>query len=144
MVSSHGVALGLNKGLNRFVPFYQERRQYDRMTGTIVLVLCSIVAFGAALAALVFGLRGVIGGHIAPDPLALSLLLILVWGVAPLEALDDVTGKRFAIFASPRAVFLRRHILTPSLIRLAAVLALVLFERDAVFLAVAYQTDTSG
>lgn len=136
MVGSHVVALGLDKGLSRFVPIYQERGQYDRMAGAIVLVLCTIVAFGAALAALVFGLRGVIGGHVAPDPLAFSLLLIFVW-MAPLEALDDVTVKLFAIFASPRAVFLRRHILTPCL-RLAAVLALVLFEGDAVFLAGAY------
>lgn len=136
MMGSHIVALGLNKGLSRFVPIYQERRQYDKMAGTIVLVLCTIAVFGVAVAALVFGFGGVFGGYVAPDPLALSLLLILMW-MAPLQALDDVTVTLFAIFASPRAVFFRRHVLTPGL-RLAAVLALVLFGGDAVFLAVAY------
>jgi len=136
MIISHIVALGLDKGLSRFVPIYQERGQYDKMAGTIILVICSMVVFGAALAALVAGLAGVIGGHLTPDPLALSLLIVYVWA-APLEALDDVTVKLFAIFASPRAVFFRRHILTPSL-RLAAILALVCFGGDVVFLAVAY------
>ncbi len=136
MLGSHVVALGLNKGLSRFVPIYQERGEYERMAGTIVLVLCTMVVLGTAMVALAFGLAGVIGGHLAPDPLALTLLLILVW-VAPLQALDDVSVKLFAIFATPRAVFFRRHILTPGL-RLTAVLALVFFEGDAVFLALAY------
>ncbi|MEE9398190.1 MAG: oligosaccharide flippase family protein [Methylococcales bacterium] len=136
MIGSHFVALGLNKGLNRFVPIYQERGQYDMMAGTIVLVLCTMLVFGSAMAALVFGLGGVFGGYFAPDPLSLSLLLIFIW-VAPIQALDDATVKLFAIFASPRSVFFRRHILTPGL-RLSAVLALVFFEGDAVFLAVAY------
>ncbi|MEE9398192.1 MAG: oligosaccharide flippase family protein [Methylococcales bacterium] len=136
MIGSNFVALGLNKGLNRFVPIYQERGQYDMMAGTIVLVLCTMVVFGSAMAALIFGLGGVIGGSLAPDPLSLSLLLIFVW-VAPLQALDEATVKLFAIFTSPRSVFFRRHILTPGL-RFAAVLALIFFEGDAVFLAVAY------
>lgn len=136
MFGSHLVGLGFEKSLNRFVPIFQERREFDKMAGTVVLALGAIAACGVALIAAVYGLQGVIAERAAPDPLALSLLLILIC-MAPVQALDNMTVRLFAIFASPRAVFLRRYVLTPGL-KLGAVLALVLFQGGAVFLAVAY------
>lgn len=130
--------LGLDKSLDRFVPIYQERRAYEKMAGTILLVFGMIVCCGAGLVALLYGLQGLVGQRLAPDSLALSLLLIFVCMV-PVQALDNQTVRLFAIFASPRAVFLRRHVLTPGL-KLAAVLALIAFQGDAVFLALAYLT----
>ncbi len=132
------VSVGLDKSLTRFVPIYQERREFEKMAGTIVLVLGTILACGAAFVALIYGLRGVIGEHVAPDPLALSLLLIFVF-MTPVQALDNLTVSLFANFASPRAVFFRRYVLTPGL-KLVAVLALVFFQGGAVFLTVAYLT----
>lgn len=136
MLGSHLMGLGLERSVNRFVPIYQERREFERMAGALILAVGAICGCGIALVALVYGLRGVIGELAAPDPLALSLLLILVC-MAPVQALDNLTVKLFAIFASPRAVFLRRYALTPGL-KLAAVLALLAFHGDAVFLALAY------
>jgi O-antigen/teichoic acid export membrane protein len=135
MFGSHVVGLGLERSVNRFVPIYHERREYDKMAGAILFVIGVICTCGLALVAMVYGLQGLIAERAAPDPLALSLLLILIC-MAPVQALDDLTVRLFAIFASPRAVFLRRYVLTPTL-KLAAVLAVVTFHGDAVFLAVA-------
>jgi O-antigen/teichoic acid export membrane protein len=135
-VGAHLVGLGLDKGVTRFVPIYQERRRYDAMAGTIALALATMAGFGIAFVTLVIGVAGVVGERVAPDARSLSLLLVLIWA-APLQAVDNVTVKLFAIFASPRAVFFRRHVLTPGL-RLAAVAALLAFEGDALFLAFAW------
>ena len=136
LFGSHVVGLGLAKGLNRYVPIYQERGQYDRMAGTVVLALGATVGCGLAVVLLVAGLMKFVGTTLIDDPLALTLVLILIC-VAPLQALDQMSVKLFAIFASPRALFLRRHVLGPGL-KLGAVLLLIAFQGDAVFLAVAY------
>jgi O-antigen/teichoic acid export membrane protein len=136
LFGSHVVGLGLAKGLNRYVPIYQERGQYDRMAGTVVLALGATVACGAAAVILVAGLMKLVGTTLIDDPLALTLVLILIC-VAPLQALDQMSVKLFAIFASPKALFLRRHVLGPGL-KLGAALLLIAFQGDAVFLAVAY------
>jgi O-antigen/teichoic acid export membrane protein len=136
LMGAHVVDLGLERGVSRFVPVYQERRDYGAMAGTIVLALGAILGCGALAIALVLALQGVVGPRVAPDPLALSLSLVLICA-APLQALDDVAVKLFAILASPRALFLRRHVLTPGL-RLAAVLALIAFRGDAFFLALVW------
>lgn len=136
LFGSHVVGLGLAKGVNRYAPIYQERRQFDAMAGTVVLALGAVLGVGIALALVVAGIVRLAGTSLIEDPLALSLVLIMI-GLAPLRALDEISVKLFAIFASPRALFLRRHVLGPGL-KLAAVLALIAWGGDAVFLAVAY------
>jgi O-antigen/teichoic acid export membrane protein len=136
LFGSHVVGLGLAKGLNRYVPIYQVRGQYDRMAGTVVLALGACAACGLAVILLVAGVMKLAGTALIDDPLALTLVLILIC-VAPLQALDQMSVKLFAIFASPRALFLRRHVLGPGL-KLGAALLLIAFQGGAVFLAVAY------
>jgi O-antigen/teichoic acid export membrane protein len=136
LFGSHVVGLGLAKGVNRYAPIYQERRQFDAMAGTVVLALGAVLGVGLALVLLVMGVVQLAGSVLIADPLALSLVLIVIC-LAPLQALDEISVKLFAIFASARALFLRRHVLGPGL-KLAAVLALIACQGDAVFLAVAY------
>lgn len=136
MLGAHVVGLGLERGVSRFVPIYHERREFGAMAGTIVLALGAILGSGIVAIAVLVGLRNVLGPLLAPDPLAVSLTLVLVCA-APLQAIDDVVVKLFAIFASPRALLFRRHLLTPGL-RLAAVVALIAFDGDAFFLAVVW------
>jgi len=136
LFASHVVGLGLAKGVNRFAPIYQERREFDAMAGTVVLALSAVLGVGIGLVLLVVGVVGLAGTSLIADPLALSLVLVLIC-LAPLQALDEISVKLFAIFASARALFLRRHVLGPGL-KLAAVLALLAFQGDAAFLAVAY------
>src|SRR5215213_8836450 len=78
------VLVGLDKAVPRFIPIYQERGEPGKVVGVVVLAAASILGFGAALVALVFGLRGVLAGGVVSDPRALSLLLVLI-ALAPLD-----------------------------------------------------------
>ena len=57
--------------------------------------------------------------------------------LSPVQALDSLFGGMLAVFASPRAIFVRRHVLGPSL-KLVVVLLLVYFHATVRFLAVGY------
>jgi O-antigen/teichoic acid export membrane protein len=57
--------------------------------------------------------------------------------MVPVEALDGLLMSLFASLASPRAIFLRRHVLAPGL-RLAVVMLLIGFHASVMFLAFGY------
>lgn len=137
------VLLGLNRAVNRFVPIYLEKGDHARAVGTILLAVANCLGLGLALVVLVFGLQDFLGSHViqsdgASDgtPLPLSLLLILI-ALSPLEALDNVFQGLLAVFASPRAIFFRRHILTPCL-RLGSVLTVMAMSGSVHLLATLY------
>ncbi len=121
-MGAHVTLLGLNRGVNRFVPIDQERGHYGSMFGTIGLALGAVVGLGLALFVLAMGLRGFLYDPVAGhgDPLAVTLVLILIW-TAPLQALDTLFQGLLAIFAGARSIFIRRHVLGPGL-KLGAVL----------------------
>jgi O-antigen/teichoic acid export membrane protein len=127
--------LGMDKALGRFVPIYHERREYAEMAGSVWVVLASVTGAGTALVLLVFAVRGVIADSIASNALSVELLLILIF-LTPLEALDTVFIKMFAIFTNPRALFFRRHVLAPAL-KFGAVASVMVFQGNVYFLAVA-------
>ena len=128
--------LGMDKAVSRFLPVYHERREYDRMFGTLLLVVGTILAIGIAIPVAVLLLRGVIAEHWVQDPEVLSLIAITIF-LIPLEALDTTIVNMFAVFANPRAIFFRRYLLSPVL-RLSIVALLVLFQCDVWFLACGY------
>jgi O-antigen/teichoic acid export membrane protein len=128
--------IGLGRTLNRFAPLFQERREFGRMAGTVVLSLCCVTAIGLGVVAIVLGARGFIGTTLVHDPLSLSLLLILIL-LAPLKALDSIFEELFATFANPKALFVRRHLVGP-LLKLACVLPLIFAHSDVRLLAVSY------
>jgi len=130
------VTLGLDRAVTRFVPMYDERREYGKLLGTLALVLGTILALGLVTVLLVMGLQGMIAGRLIEDRQAVVLLVILI-ALAPIQALDSLANGMFAVFAKPGAIFLRRYVLAPGL-RLVVVLLLILQSSDATFLATGY------
>ncbi|WP_236010295.1 oligosaccharide flippase family protein [Candidatus Laterigemmans baculatus] len=130
------IELGLGKGLSRYLPIYQEQKDYRLLFGGILLGFGSIALFGAAVVVSLFALQGFIRAELVSSPLSLAVLLILVV-LAPLQALESVIEKMLAVFAGARAVFFRRHLLGP-LLKLAAVCAVMLFSNNVQVLAFAY------
>jgi O-antigen/teichoic acid export membrane protein len=127
---------GLDKTITRFVPIYQEKGDYNKLFGSIIMMVGAILSIGLALMLLVFGLQGVLTQRYINDPQAVALLVILI-ALSPIQALDELLVGMFAIFASPSAIFFRKHVLGPGL-KLAAVLLLVLSQSGVRLLAVGY------
>lgn len=135
-IAATAALAGLGKAVPRLVPIYEEQGNHARMFGSIVLAASTILALGLSLALLVHGLRGVVGERVVTDPHALSLLLILI-GLAPLDAFDSLLQQLVAVFAGPRAIFLRRQVLAPGF-KLMAVIAVILTAGDVYLLAYGY------
>lgn len=125
--------LGLDRAITRFVPIYHENAEYNKMFGTIILVVGSI---------LLTGLLFILGLYAAPEEFArllgkggqrLDLLFVLIF-LVPVDATDGLLIGLFASFASPRAIFFRKHVLGPAL-KLTVVLMLIYLQSSVLFLA---------
>lgn len=127
---------GLDRAITRFVSIYDEQRAYDKMFGTIVMVVGTVVALGLTTVLLAYGLQGFVAGSLIHDQRAVSLLLILII-LSPIQALDTLLLGMFAVFSRPRAIFFRKNVLAPGL-RLAVVLVLVLGHTGVFFLVTGY------
>ncbi|HJZ49128.1 MAG TPA: flippase [Roseiflexaceae bacterium] len=132
---------GLDRAITRFVPIYHERRDYGKMFGTILLVIGAIVSLGTLMIVGAYVFQGSIGQTLLSDQEAnkaqvIALLLVLI-GLAPVQALDDLIAALFAIFASPRSIFFRKYVLSPGL-KLGVVLLLIVGGSDEFFLATGY------
>lgn len=126
----------LDKALSRYLPIYDEHKEYPSLYGAIFLTLGSVLGLGVALGMLVLAFEGLIRERFVSDPLAVSLLLILIW-LSPIYALDNWFQSMFAVFARVRAIFFRRYILGPGL-KLAAVLVVIVAHADVYSLAWGY------
>lgn len=133
---SDTICVGLGAAITRFAPIFHERGDFPRLFGTMAMVLGIMLSLGLASILLVYGLRGVIEGSLSNDRHAVSLLLVLIL-LAPVQAVDTFIMNLFAVFARPRAIFFRRHIVAPGL-RLAAVLLLTGAGGGVRLLAVGY------
>lgn len=127
---------GLDKALSRYLPIYEEKEENQSLFGAIILTFASIVGIGLALGLLVLGFRGLLADRFVDDPLAISLLLILIW-LAPVQALEKWFESMFAVFARVRAVFFRRYLLGPGM-KLAAVLFVIVTGSNVYALAWGY------
>jgi O-antigen/teichoic acid export membrane protein len=114
---------------------YDERREFSRLFGLIVLEFSVIVGMGLILIGSTLALQPQ-ARDIAPSDLAVNLLLLLI-ALAPLHVLDAIIVDMFAVFSSPWAVFMRRYVMEP-LLRLTVVVLLILFDGDAQFLVVGF------
>jgi O-antigen/teichoic acid export membrane protein len=130
------LSLGQGRLLSRFMAKYEEQRDYDRMFGSMVLAVGTIVVTSTLSIAALFLLSDWMLGSAVSDPATVEVVLILIF-LAPLEALDQVFVSLFAVFSKPRAIFFRKYLFTPGL-RLAVVLALALSGSSVTFLAVGY------
>jgi O-antigen/teichoic acid export membrane protein len=135
-IGSSAVLLGLGKTIPRFIPIYQERGDYGRVFGTMALAAGTVWGLGLSLVVLLFGLRELLGETVVPDPLTLSLLLVLI-ALAPIDAFDHLLQNVVAIFARPRTIFLRRQVLGPGL-KLAAILVVIGVSGNVYTLAYGY------
>jgi O-antigen/teichoic acid export membrane protein len=127
---------GFEKTVTRFIPMYQERGEYHKVFGSIVMMVSTVFSLGFFLVLLVFGLRGWIAESFVSDPLALQLLLLLIF-LTPIQALDSLLVGMLAIFSKPTAIFFRRYVLGPSL-RLLVVLLVIVFQKDIYFLSMGF------
>jgi O-antigen/teichoic acid export membrane protein len=130
------ILLGLDKTITRFVPIYQEQNNYNKVFGAILLMAGTIASLGLSLILLVYGLRDWLGRTVVMDPLALSLL-VLVIALVPVRAFDQLFLGLFTIFSNPRAIFFRKYLMAPGL-QLAVVILLVFGQSDVFFLASGY------
>jgi O-antigen/teichoic acid export membrane protein len=129
---------GLEKTITRFVPIYQERGEYHKLFGTLIMSVSTVFSIGFFLVLLVFGLRGWLAGSVVSDPLSVNLLLLMVF-LTPIQALDSLLVGMLAVFVSPRAIFFRRYVLGAGL-RLLVVLLLILLHSNVYFLSTGYVT----
>jgi O-antigen/teichoic acid export membrane protein len=130
---AEGIAmLGLDKAVIRFVPTYDERGDAGRVLGAIVFVIAVVLSIGLLTFLVILVLLG--GGD--QRPLITVLLLILI-ALAPIQALDRVAEQLLAIFGSPRSIVMRKHFIGP-LLKLSAAVAIIALDRGPETLAVLY------
>jgi O-antigen/teichoic acid export membrane protein len=127
---------GLDRAVTRFLPIYEERREYGKMLGTVLLVVSSIVSLGAAMIVVGIGLRAAFGAGALGGSEAFSLLVILIV-LAPIRSLDNVMMGMFAVFSKPTAIFFRKYLLEPA-IEILIVVLLVSRKAPVSFLAQGY------
>jgi len=128
--------LGLDRATSRFIPIYHEKHEYNKVFGTMLLVVGTILAVGFIFVAAFYGFPGEFSQLVRDEKQPLALLFILIF-LAPLEALEAMLVDLFACFSNPRAIFLRRYVLAPSL-RLCVILLLMLQKSGAELLAYGY------
>jgi len=142
VVLGHDVAaFGLHRAVSRFLPIYQEKKQYDKLFGTMILVIGIVLSIGLLMAVALYAFQGPIARFWIRDQQVLSLLLLLVF-LAPVEAFDKLLLGMFAVFASPRSIFFRKHVLGPAL-KLLVVVLLISADGGVFFLAGGYLAATT-
>lgn len=127
---------GLDRAVTRFIPIYHEQQDYNRLFGTLLMVVGIIVSLGLSIILLFYGLQSSVVKSYVEDDFARTLLLILIF-LVPVQAMDDLLIGMFAVFSSSRSIFFRKHILTPGL-KLLVVVALMWSGSTVVFLAGGY------
>lgn len=127
---------GLHEAIARFFPIYQYRKDYARLFGTIFLSLGMILLTGGAVIALFFLRPDWVLHFVHEQVRSLDCLFVLIF-LVPLEALDALLMGLFASLSSAKAIFYRRHVVSPML-KLAAVVGMLALRRGAVFLAYGY------
>ena len=128
--------LGLDRSISRFVPIYHEKREYEKLFGTIALAL-STIAITAVFSIVAVRLSPELIARMIDDKNEPVFLLLVLIFMVPVAALDNILVGLFAAFAKPSAIFFRKHLLGPSL-KLAVVLLLIHLQTSVLFLAYGY------
>lgn len=128
--------LSLDRAVGRFAAIYHQQKQYDLFLGVIALVLITVCVTGTIFVAAINVFPDLFGRLTGGDPRTLGLLLIMIF-LVPLEALDTLLIALFATFSRPRAIFVRRYIVTP-VVQVGLVLLLIGLGADLRFLAYGY------
>jgi O-antigen/teichoic acid export membrane protein len=129
------VLVGLDRTIARFIPIYQENGAYDKLHGALIFAGATVAALGLTVVLAAFIIAGPLGVSLGGTD-AESLVLLLI-ALAPLEAFNSLFIALFAVFDRPKAIFLRRYVMTAGL-RLVAAVVLVLTASGVKVLAVGY------
>jgi O-antigen/teichoic acid export membrane protein len=140
-LGSSFAVFGMEKTVTRFLPIYQEKKEYSKLLGTLLIVFSTVLSLGFFLVVLVFGLRGWISESYITDEKVFGLLLILAV-LTPIQALNSLLIGMLAVFSKPSSIFFRRHVLGPGL-KLAVVLLLVLLRKDVYFLSIGHVVSST-
>ncbi len=132
-VSEIIASFGLRRGVNRFLPLYEERGERAKAAGLLVFAFGAVLGLSLAIAAIVIGLRGVIAGGVDADRHAATVLAVLIV-LTPVHALESLLDNTLAVFSRPGAIALRKHVYVP-VMRLAVVVLLALSGSDLPLLA---------
>ncbi len=133
----HGISgLGLRRGVSRFIPIYHEREEFEKITGTFLLVLGIIILDSILICGSVQLFPEQLARLVKDKNQPVDLLLILIF-LVPVESFDTLLVSLFACFTSPRAIFFRKNVMAPTF-RLAVVLLLIFFKSNVIFLAYGY------
>jgi O-antigen/teichoic acid export membrane protein len=130
------VSLGLDRSVTRFLPIYEEKQEYDKLFGTVLLVISSVLLTAGVIVAGFWLFPQDVARLLKDQHESVNLLLILIF-LVPFEGLDKLMIGLFACFSKPRTIFFRRYVLAPGL-RLAVVLLLVFQKSQVTFLAYGY------
>jgi O-antigen/teichoic acid export membrane protein len=128
--------LGLDKTISRFVPIYEQTGDQRRLAGSLVVAVSTVAFLGVAMLLAMIGLSTAVGAELVENELARRLLLILFL-LAPISALDSLLLSCFAIFGSARSIALRRHVVGP-LLQLGAVVLVLVAGQPPEILALGY------
>ena len=128
--------LGLSRSQTRFIPIYHEKGEFEKVFGTIALIVISITATSVLIVSAIFLAPDLIASLVGGDAQPITLLFVMIF-LVPIDAFDRVFEGLFASFDNPRAIFLRKYIVSPSL-RLLVVLALIGFGQSVIFVAYGY------
>jgi O-antigen/teichoic acid export membrane protein len=129
-------AMGLDKAITRFLSIYHERKEYDKLFGTALLMLGAILCLSALIIAGFLLWPSAIGGLVKDGSQTIPLLLVAVF-LIPLEAVDTLLHGMFACFGRAGFIFVRRYVLAPFL-KLAAVLIMTWLDAGLISLAYGY------
>ncbi|MGH2970155.1 MAG: oligosaccharide flippase family protein [Solirubrobacteraceae bacterium] len=127
---------GLRRGVSRYVPIFEERGEDGKAAGTLVFAAATVLSLGTAAALVIIGLRHAITGSF-PAGTEAATVLVLMSALVPLQATSNLLDGVFAIYTRPRAIVLRKFVITP-LMRLAVVALLALGSSDVELLAAGY------
>ncbi len=127
---------GLDKTLPRFATIYEEKRDQGGLVGSIALGVMTVAGLGIAGVLVATAIGTGMGPELVENDVARDLLLILIL-LGPIQAFDTVLVGLLAVFAGPRAIFLRKYILAPGL-QLAVVVVLTVSNQSVQFLGAGY------
>src|SRR5687768_8280803 len=106
--------LGLDRAVTRFIPIYDEQKDYPRLFGTLVMVFGTVLTLGLGLILIFWAFPGFISERIITDEQVLGLMTIMIF-LSPVQALDTLFNGLFTVFSSPKAIFFRKYVVGPGL-----------------------------
>lgn len=128
--------LGLARSQTRFIPIYHEKQEFDKLFGIVALMVITILSTSALIICATYLAPDFIASLVSGNTEPVTLLFVMIF-LVPVQAVDSVFEGLFASFLNPRAIFVRKYILGPSL-KLFVVLLLISFESTVIFVAYGY------